>query len=125
MAYNKFSKHLRDLIEFYDYSQTELGKKTGVSQPTINRYLNGVREPSFDDLLLLCYILQTTPSEILGWEELPDEYFDNILEGIANNDELLDNIDEINQQIREDKESAKANCSVLDIINQNKNDDKN
>ena len=41
--------NLQKLLKDFNVSQTELSRKTGVSQPTINRFLNGkTKSPSYD-----------------------------------------------------------------------------
>lgn len=42
-----FADTLRGLLNDYDMSQTELSKKTGVTNATISNILSGKMEPSF------------------------------------------------------------------------------
>ncbi|MBR5289341.1 MAG: helix-turn-helix transcriptional regulator [Clostridia bacterium] len=51
----------------------ELGKKVGVSKPTIKRYESGIIDniPS-DKIEAISNALETTPAYIMGWEERPE-----------------------------------------------------
>lgn len=62
-------KHLR---EQRAVSQTELAGKIGVSKQTLYKYENNIitNIPS-DKIELLAKFLETTPSYIMGWEEIP------------------------------------------------------
>ena len=64
---NKFSESLIEIMEEKGIDAKFLASKLDVGQNTISRWRNGVREPSFDILLEICIILDTEPSEILGW----------------------------------------------------------
>ena len=50
-------------------SQRELAEKLGTTQPTVNRWLKGEYQPSLENLVAICGILDTTPNEILGYEK--------------------------------------------------------
>ncbi len=64
-----FSNELQRLMKDNNYTQTALAEKMRTSQATINRWLKGINQPDFETLFLLCKILDTTPNEILGWDD--------------------------------------------------------
>ena len=63
-----FCENLKKEMEYRRISQTQLAEKLNVSQATVNRWTKGINQPDFQSLFLLCEILETTPNELLGWE---------------------------------------------------------
>ena len=49
-------------------SQTEIGKKLGVSQQTISHYVKGDKLPALDTFANLCKLLEIDPADILSGE---------------------------------------------------------
>ena len=47
-------------------TQTELGKRLGVSQQTISHYLKGDKLPALDTFANLCAIIDVNPQDILS-----------------------------------------------------------
>lgn len=64
-----YGKNLKELMKAKNISQAELGEKMGVDQSTISLWANEKREPDYKTLFKLCRILDTTPNELLGWED--------------------------------------------------------
>ena len=64
-----FSNELYNLMKSLGVTQTALAKKLGTTQQTVSRWLNGINQPDFQTLFEICRILDTTPNEILGWED--------------------------------------------------------
>ena len=46
-------------------TQTEIGKKLGISQQTVSHYIKGDKLPSLDTLANLCVLLDLDPAEVL------------------------------------------------------------
>lgn len=46
-------------------TQSEIGKKLGVSQQSVSHYVRGDKFPSLDTFANLCVILDVDPAEIL------------------------------------------------------------
>lgn len=63
---NQFAKNFTDLLRIKGITQQEIAYKLGVKQNTISQWANGKREPDYDNLLRICFFLDTTPTEILG-----------------------------------------------------------
>ena len=64
-----FGKNISDLMKLKNMGQTELAKKVGVVQSAVSLWINEKREPDYKTLFMLCKILETTPNEILGWDD--------------------------------------------------------
>ena len=65
----KFSSELQELMKQCGITQTALAVKLRTTQATINRWVKGINQPDFEMLFEICKILDTTPNEILGWED--------------------------------------------------------
>ena len=65
-----FSIRLKELRISKGFTQSELGKKVGVSQNTFTTWENGSREPNFKTLRKLANVLETTIDYLLGEEEM-------------------------------------------------------
>lgn len=50
-------------------SQEELAEKLGVSRQAISKWENGISSPEMAQLTKLCEIFETTPNELLGYED--------------------------------------------------------
>ncbi len=47
-------------------TQTEIGKKLGISQQTISHYVKGDKMPALDTFANLCALLDVDPAYVLG-----------------------------------------------------------
>ncbi len=77
---NKFGEKLGYLLSVKGWSQQYLADKLCTTQQCISRWVNGNREPSLDDVLLVCYFLDEDPNELLGFNDIPKKdyaKFDN------------------------------------------------
>lgn len=63
---NDFSKKLRSILIDMEISQAELSEKTGLTQATISRYLNGKMVPTGDKLYILSKTLNVSVDYMLG-----------------------------------------------------------
>ena len=66
MNINKFRNRLKELREEEGLSRAELAKKLNVSVRLISYWENGERECSFDMLIQLADLLNTTTDYLLG-----------------------------------------------------------
>ena len=72
---NKFGEKLAYILTVKEWSQKQLAEILGTSQQCISRWVNGNREPSLDDVLLVCNILDEDPNELLGFNDItPNEF---------------------------------------------------
>lgn len=62
-----FADTLRDILRIKGISQVQLASKLGVKQNTMSQWVNGKREPNYENLLKICYYLDITPDEILNY----------------------------------------------------------
>lgn len=74
---NKFGEKLGYMLSVKGWSQQQLADKLHTSQQCISRWINGNREPSLDDVLLICRIFDEDPNEMLGFNDLSGEELDN------------------------------------------------
>ena len=58
-------KNLKFEIEHCGKSKTEIGKKLGISKPTLSQYLSGRIMPSLPTFALLCEIIDCSADDIL------------------------------------------------------------
>lgn len=63
---NKFPKQLQQAIKENGLNQTKLAELLNTSQQTISHWCTGENEPSLDDLIKLCQILNISADELLG-----------------------------------------------------------
>ncbi len=66
----EIAKNLRLLLEARGISGKRLSEETGIPDPTINRYLNGVRVPKIDNIIALSYYFAVPVGWLCG---LPDD----------------------------------------------------
>lgn len=64
-----FPKRFRQVIEQQDITQTELSKKTGITQSSISDWLNGKYSPKQDKIDILSRALNVSPAYLMGWNE--------------------------------------------------------
>lgn len=76
---NKFGEKLGYLLSVKGRSQQWLADKLHTSQQCISRWVNGNREPSLDDVLLICRIFDENPDEMLGYNDLSGEELDSYI----------------------------------------------
>lgn len=61
----EIQKQLSDAIKYSGITQSELGKRIGVSQQTISHYIKGDKMPSLDTFANICEVLDLDIYEIL------------------------------------------------------------
>ena len=64
-----FGERLKRLRLAKGWTQQMVAKKVMIHRTTYTKYETGIVEPPLDTLLLLCELLDTSPSELLGWQE--------------------------------------------------------
>ncbi len=67
---NRFAEKLKERMDVLGISQGQLAKMVGVTQPAVQKWRTGEREPNFDMLLKICIALNTDPNELLGYDEI-------------------------------------------------------
>lgn len=65
----KIGAKIRECIQGKGLTQNEVSKALNVTQATVSQWISDKRQPDYDMLILLCKILDTTPNELLGWED--------------------------------------------------------
>uniref|UniRef100_UPI003F68C74F helix-turn-helix domain-containing protein n=1 Tax=Streptococcus pluranimalium TaxID=82348 RepID=UPI003F68C74F len=64
---SKFASRLKDLRKKNGYTQADIAKEIGITQGAYQKWETGSREPSFENLIKLAKILDTTPDYLLGY----------------------------------------------------------
>ena len=64
-----FPKRFKKVIEQQNITQTELSKKTGITQSSISDWLNGKYSPKQDKIDILSRALNVSPAYLMGWNE--------------------------------------------------------
>ncbi|MBQ8229974.1 MAG: helix-turn-helix transcriptional regulator [Clostridia bacterium] len=64
---NYFAENLTDLLRIRNITQKGLAEKLGVLPSTVNQWTKGKREPEYDMLIKICCLLDTEPTELLGY----------------------------------------------------------
>lgn len=62
----QIQKNIAKAIKQSGLSQTEIGKRTGISQQSVSHYVKGDKMPSLDTFANLCIALDISPNEILS-----------------------------------------------------------
>lgn len=62
-------KRVSEAIRQSGLSQTEIGKRLGVSQQSVSHYVKGDKMPALDTFANLCVVLDVDPAELLCTEE--------------------------------------------------------
>lgn len=65
----QFINRLKSVMAEHKISQTELAKRTGISQSSISDWLNNRYEPKQDKIYLLANVLNVSPAWLLGYDE--------------------------------------------------------
>lgn len=62
---DQIQKRIAEAIIKSGMTQTEIGRRLGVSQQSVSHYVKGDKLPSLDTLANLCALLDVDPAEIL------------------------------------------------------------
>jgi transcriptional regulator with XRE-family HTH domain len=68
-AARQFAERLRNTRERQKLTQSELGRRSGLSPAAISQLEAGLREPTFSTIVSLASALGTTPNDLMGLEE--------------------------------------------------------
>ena len=72
MDIEKFSRRLSFCMKQRKLNGAELSALSGVTTATISRYINGLREPSVSNVILLANALNVSADYLLGLHDVPD-----------------------------------------------------
>lgn len=121
MKVSNTEKRLKELMEMYDYKQSDLVARTGLDKSTISYYVNGKREPAQDNIFIIAGAFDIEPAWLMGYDvpmrkesiehiDIKDNYSDNVADlfiKIQHNEILLNIVNKI----------SKLDNSGLAIIN--------
>lgn len=72
----KFKSNLLNELAQNDMTQQDLASAVGTTQQTVSRWIKGINQPDLETLMEICFLLNTTPNEILGFNDLStDDYY--------------------------------------------------
>ena len=99
-------QRIRELMDYYKLSQTELCKRTGLLKSALSNYLNGDREPRQDQISLIADPFNINPAWLMGYDvpmfmSSSDDKASNIREFYKNTDSELREKAENDPQLRE------------------------
>jgi transcriptional regulator with XRE-family HTH domain len=66
---NEFAKRLAETIKNNGVTQSALAKRMKVSQQSVSYWVKGIYEPSINQIVELCRILETTPNYLFGFTD--------------------------------------------------------
>ena len=66
MKTNVFAQRLQTAMYLRNYTGADLAKRSGLTQASISRYINGQRQPSVDRIIRLSKALNVTSDYLLG-----------------------------------------------------------
>ena len=87
MDINKFSERLSHCMQEHHLNGNDLAALSGVTAATISRYLNGLRTPTVDNVVLLADALDVSVDYLLGRHNAPDDKMLASLYSIASSDD--------------------------------------
>ena len=87
MDINKFSERLSHCMQEHHLNGNDLAALSGVTAATISRYLNGLRTPTVDNVVLLADALDVSVDYLLGRHNVPDDKMLVSLYSIASSDD--------------------------------------
>ncbi len=64
-----FAQQLKEAMRINRYSQRFVAEKLHTTQQTVSNWANGIYEPSLEQLILLCEVLDVTPNFLLGYSD--------------------------------------------------------
>lgn len=73
MDVKKFSERLSHCMEQRRVNGAELSALSGVTAAAISRYLNGLRTPTVENIILLADALNVSVDYLLGLHDVPDD----------------------------------------------------
>lgn len=73
MDIEKFSERLSLCMKQRKVNGVELSASSGVTAATISRYLNGLRMPTVENVILLADSLNVSVDYLLGLHDVPDD----------------------------------------------------
>ncbi|MBQ8229223.1 MAG: helix-turn-helix transcriptional regulator [Clostridia bacterium] len=65
----KIGNKIKELMAVKGYTQQKVAEMLGVRQNTVSQWITDTNEPNCQTIIALCKILDTTPNELLGWED--------------------------------------------------------
>lgn len=68
MKNSNSQKRIRELMEAYGLSQSELCRRTGIQKSALSNYLSGTREPRQDQISFIADPFNVNPAWLMGYD---------------------------------------------------------
>ena len=68
MKNSNSQKRIRELMDFYGLSQSELCRRTGIQKSALSNYLSGTREPRQDQISFIADPFNVNPAWLMGYD---------------------------------------------------------
>lgn len=62
-------RNLKDVLDDALMTQKELSDETGISEPTISRYIRGESMPSLKNIMNIAYVMECDLNELIPYDE--------------------------------------------------------
>lgn len=62
------SERIREILSYYEISQSEFCRRTGLDKSTVSLYINGKREPMQDKIDLIARSFNLDPAWVMGYD---------------------------------------------------------
>lgn len=73
------AERLRAMLDARGWSQTDLAERAGLTPASVNRYVNGSREPRAETIAAIADALGAKPSDLIGdWGYIDERAVDDI-----------------------------------------------
>lgn len=108
----EFGKNLKELRIIQGLYQKDIAEELNIAQVTVSSWERGNSEPTIDQIIRLCEILNTTPNELNGFENVKE-----------NKSELEKRLIKAGLKEKADRLSPKQYDTLISIIDNFKTDD--
>ncbi len=118
-----FGERLTEAMQSRGVNQTMLAKMLNTTQQTVSRWCNGMCEPDYDTLLLLCGLFDETPNNLLNYEqETAKRYALYVLDNFVGNDKQFQKEQQklIVKLMKEGATEEKLNQEIENLLNKRK-----
>lgn len=68
MKVSNSKERIKELMEYYNISQTDISKRTGIGKSAISQYVSGEREPRQDKVGIISESYGLNPAWLMGFD---------------------------------------------------------
>lgn len=118
-----FGFKLTEAMQSRGINQTMLAKLLNTTQQTVSRWCNGICEPDYDTLILLCGLLDETPNSLLNYEEkAAKKYAETVLDNFVGNDKKFqkEQTIKLDAMMKDGATGTEMNKAIEELFNKRK-----